>query len=93
MAGIDGIKKKLGPPPTTDKNLFELSDKELSKIRTLPDSLAVSLDALVADHDFLLEGGVFTQDLLDSYIDLKRADVDLVRQHPNPTEFDLYFDL
>jgi glutamine synthetase len=93
MAGIDGVKKKMGPPPTTDKNLFELPDQELVKIRTLPESLADSLNALIADHDFLLEGGVFTQELLDSYIDLKRAEVDLVRQHPNPTEFDLYFDL
>jgi glutamine synthetase len=93
MAGIDGIKKKMGPPPTSDQNLFELSDKELSQIRTLPESLSESLKALIADQDFLLEGGVFTQELLDSYIDLKRADVDLVRQHPNPTEFDLYFDL
>ena len=93
MAGLDGIKKKLGPPPTTDVNLFELPDEELANIRTLPGSLAHSLEALAADHAFLLEGGVFTQELLDSYVELKKAEVDLVRQHPNPTEFDLYFDL
>ncbi len=53
MAGIDGIKKKMGPPPTTDKNLFELPEVEVAKIRTLPESLANSLEASIAEHAFL----------------------------------------
>jgi len=70
-----------------------MSPEELSKIRQLPESLAEALDALKDDHSFLLKGDVFTEDLLNSYIDLKRSEVDQVRQHPNPMEFDLYFDL
>jgi glutamine synthetase len=93
MAGLDGVKKKLGPPPTTEQDLFSLSEAELAEIRTLPGSLAEALDALEADRDFLLDSGVFTQELLDSYVALKRGEIDLVSQHPNPTEFDLYFDL
>jgi len=93
MAGLDGVKRKLGPPPTTDRDLFDMSPEELAKIRQLPESLADAIAALEADHEFLLEGGVFDQGLIDSYIALKRGEIEQVRQHPNPIEFDLYFDL
>jgi glutamine synthetase len=93
MAGLDGVKRKLTPPETTDKDLFDMSPEELSRIRQLPESLADSVAALEKDHDFLLEGGVFTEDLLESYIQLKCAEIEQVRQHPNPVEFDLYYDL
>jgi glutamine synthetase len=93
MAGLDGVKKKMGPPETTEKDLFDMTPDELSRIRQLPESLADSLVALQNDHDFLLEGGVFTEDLLESYSEIKRAEIEQVRQHPNPAEFDLYFDL
>jgi glutamine synthetase len=92
MAGLDGIKRKLGPPQSTDKDLFDLPPEELAKIRQLPESLAESLAALETDHAFLLEGGVFDEGILDSYIGLKRAEIEQVRQHPNPMEFELYFD-
>jgi glutamine synthetase len=93
MAGLDGIEKKLGPPSSTDKDLFEMSPEELKKIKQLPDSLSEALRALGEDHEFLLEGGVFTEDLIQSYTELKRAEIEQVTQHPNPIEFDLYFDL
>ena len=57
------------------------------------ESLADAIDALKEDHAFLLEGGVFDQGMIDSYIELKQSEVDQVRQHPNPMEFDMYFDL
>jgi glutamine synthetase len=93
MAGLDGIEKKMGSPETTEKDLFDMTSEELSHIRQLPESLADSLVALENDNEFLLEGGVFTEDLLKSYIEIKRKEVEQVRQHPNPVEFDLYFDL
>jgi glutamine synthetase len=93
MAGIDGVKKKMGPPMTTTKNLFNMSPAELKKIKQLPATLSDALNALEKDHAFLLEGGVFTKDLIESYIDLKKEEIKLVNEHPNPMEFDLYFDL
>jgi glutamine synthetase len=93
MAGIDGVKKKMGPPMTTTKNLFDMSPAELKKIKQLPATLSDALNALEKDHAFLLEGGVFTKDLIESYIDLKMEEIKLVNEHPNPMEFDLYFDL
>ncbi|UCH25389.1 MAG: type I glutamate--ammonia ligase [Trueperaceae bacterium] len=93
MAGLDGIKKEMGPPPTTDKNLFDLPARQLRRIKQLPESLAEALDALEKDNAFLLEGGVFTKELIESYIELKRDEIEQVWQHPNPMEFDLYFDL
>lgn len=93
MAGLDGVSKKLGPPNTTDKDLFDMSQEELSEIEQLPENLTEALNALQADHAFLLEGGVFTKNLIQSYCELKRGEIEQVTQHPNPMEFDLYFDL
>jgi glutamine synthetase len=95
MAGLDGILNKIEPGPPMDKtNLFDLSADELASVPTVANSLEGSLQALEADHDFLLEGGVFTPDLLDIWIASKyENDHDPVRLRPHPHEFMLYFDV
>jgi glutamine synthetase len=90
LAGIDGIKNKIEPPQPIDKDLYELPPDEHAEV---PGSLAEALDALEADHEFLLRGGVFTEDLIGSWIDWKREnEVDVVRLRPHPAEFSLYYD-
>jgi glutamine synthetase len=81
------------PPEPTAKNLYALSAREARQIKQLPSSLGEALDALEKDHEFLLEGGVFTLDLLESYIEIKREEIDRVQLRPTPMEFELYFDL
>jgi glutamine synthetase len=94
MAGLDGIKKELDPGDPMDKNIYELSPEDAAKVNTVPGSLDASLAALEADHDFLLEGGVFTQDLLDAWIGYKKErEIDPIRLRPHPYEYHLYFDL
>ncbi|HCI79207.1 MAG TPA: type I glutamate--ammonia ligase [Ktedonobacter sp.] len=97
MAGIDGIRNEIEPSDhgfgPVDRNLYEMSAEELSEIRSVPGSLEESLRALEADHSFLTEGGVFTTDLLQNYVDLKRAQSDEVRLRPVPIEFGLYYDV
>jgi glutamine synthetase len=93
MAGLDGIKRKLDPGMPFDKNLESLSPKELAKIPHLPTSLNKALDALEEDHDFLLNGGVFTEDLLENWIKIKRKEVAEIRIRPTPHEFEMYYDL
>jgi glutamine synthetase len=89
MAGIDGIKRGLDAGEPADYDLFE-EDRGVAQV---PGSLGESLDALEADHDFLLEGGVFGEELISSWIDWKRTnEVDVVRLRPHPAEFSLYFD-
>jgi glutamine synthetase len=94
MAGIDGIKNKIEPPEPVDKDLYELPPEELAAVPQVPGSLDQALDALESDHDFLLEGGVFTQDVIDHWIDYKRVrEVDELRLRPHPWEFYLYYDI
>src|SRR5262245_25394999 len=94
MAGIDGICNKIDPGEPMDVDIFELSPEEMAKVKTVPGSLPEALDALEADHDFLLEGGVFTPDLLEMYIGYKRSrEVDAIRLRPHPYEFYLYYEL
>ena len=94
MAGLDGIKNKIEPPAPVDKDLYELPPDELPHVPQVPGSLEEVLDALEADHEFLLAGGVFTQDLIDTWIDYKRTnEVDPVRLRPHPYEFELYYDI
>ncbi len=94
MAGMDGILNGWDPGPALDKtNLFELSPAELANIPTVAQSLEGSLQALEEDHDFLLKGGVFTPDLIETWLEWKyENDVDAVRMRPHPHEFHLYFD-
>jgi glutamine synthetase len=93
MAGIDGIKKKIDPGEGFEGNTYELDSREAKKIPTVPGSLEQAIDALESDHKFLLQGGVFTQDVIDVWIDYKRAEMDGVRLRPHPWEFHLYFDM
>ncbi len=93
MAGLDGIKNKIDPGAPLEVNIYELPPEEAAKVAQVPGSLEESLDALEADHDFLLVGGVFTQDLIDMWLDYKRKnEVDPIRLRPHPYEFHLYFD-
>ncbi|MEE8054483.1 MAG: type I glutamate--ammonia ligase [Gammaproteobacteria bacterium] len=94
MAGLDGIENQMDPGDPVDQNMYELPDKIRRKIKTVPGSLEESLIALEKDHAFLLKGDVFTQDLLDVWVDYKRTnEIDEVRSRPHPWEFYLYFDL
>ncbi|MEI6375289.1 MAG: type I glutamate--ammonia ligase [Actinomycetes bacterium] len=94
MAGLDGIKNKIEPPLPVDKDLYELPPDEARGIPQVPSSLPAVLDALEANHDFLLEGGVFTPDLIETWIDFKRThEVDPIRLRPHPHEFELYYDI
>jgi glutamine synthetase len=93
MAGLDGIQNRIDPGQPTDKDLYELPAEEAKLIKQVPSSLGAVLDALEADHDFLLKGDVFTADFLEAYIDYKRKnELDPVRLRPTPYEFTLYFD-
>ncbi|HMC23100.1 MAG TPA: glutamine synthetase, partial [Thermoanaerobaculia bacterium] len=94
MAGLDGVRNKIDPGEPMDVDLYELEPEEEAKVKQLPGSLDVVLDALEEDHGFLLEGGVFTKDLIDTWIDYKRKnEVDPIRLRPHPWEFALYFDI
>jgi glutamine synthetase len=89
MAGLDGIDKGLDPGEPADFDLFE----EEHDIKTVPGSLDESLAALEADHEFLTKGGVFSEELIRTWIDWKREnEVDAVRLRPHPMEFSLYYD-
>jgi glutamine synthetase len=96
LAGLDGIKRKIDPVALGygpfDKNIYELSDEEKKEIRSVPGSLDEALDALEADHDFLLEGDVFTKAFIDNYVAFKRAEAKAVSIRVHPHEFGLYFD-
>ncbi|HZA39210.1 MAG TPA: type I glutamate--ammonia ligase [Actinomycetota bacterium] len=94
MAGLDGIKNKIEPPDPVDKDLYDLPPEELAEVPQVPGSLEGALDALESDHDFLLEGGVFTEDVISHWIDYKRTrEVDEIRLRPHPWEFYLYYDI
>jgi len=94
LAGLDGIKNKLEPPEPMDKDLYDLPPEEKAHVKQVPGSLEEVLDALEADHQWLLEGGVFTQDVIDTWIEYKRThELDAVRLRPHPHEFALYYDL
>jgi glutamine synthetase len=94
MAGLDGIENKIDPGNPLDKNTYELSPREARRIPTVPGSLDEALRALEADHQFLLKGGVFTQDVIDVWLEYKReAEIDPIRLRPHPWEFQLYFDV
>jgi glutamine synthetase len=94
LAGLDGIKKKLVPPSPIDKDLYDLSPAEKAKVKSTPGSLDEVLAALEKDHAFLLEGGVFTHDLIEGWIAYKsKKEIDSIRLRPHPYEFAMYFDV
>ena len=91
---LDGIKNKMKPGEPLDKNIYELPPEELKKVPNVPGSLAEALDHLEKDHEFLLKGGVFTEDLIEAWLGYKRKkEVDAIRLRPHPHEFALYFDI
>ncbi|MGI8521612.1 MAG: type I glutamate--ammonia ligase [Actinomycetota bacterium] len=94
MAGLDGVRNKTEPVDPVDKDLYELPPEELLEVPQVPGSLEQALDALEDDRDFLLEGGVFTDDVISHWIDYKRVhEVDELRLRPHPWEFYLYYDI
>ncbi|MFC1444262.1 type I glutamate--ammonia ligase [Streptacidiphilus sp. N1-10] len=94
MAGLDGIKNKVEPLEPVDKDLYELAPDEHASVPQVPATLPAVLNALEADHDYLLAGGVFTPDLIETWIDYKRTNEILpVSLRPHPHEFELYFDI
>lgn len=94
MAAIDGIQNKISPGEPLDKDIYDLPPEEAIDISKTPGSLDEALDALAADHDFLLRGDVFTPDVIDTWIDYKRAnEADAIRLRPHPYEFCLYYDI
>ena len=94
MAGLDGIENKINPGEPAEKDLYDLEAKEAAKIRTMPGSLDEALNHLEKDHQFLLKGGVFSEDLIEAWIGYKRTkEVDTMRLRPHPYEFFLYYDV
>jgi len=94
MAGIDGIKNKIEPDEPLDKDIYHLGEDESAKIKSAPSSLSESINELENDHDFLLKGNVFTKDVIQTWIEYKRAkEIDPVRLRPHPWEFHLYYDV
>ena len=93
LAGLDGIQNKIHPGDAMDKDLYDLEPEEAKAIPTVCHSLDMALEALDADRDFLLAGGVFTNDLIDGYIKLKMEEVTRLRMTTHPVEFDMYYSL
>jgi glutamine synthetase len=91
MAGIDGILNKIHPGEPMDKNLYDLPPAELAQIPTVAGSLREAIEALDKDRGFLKMGGVFTDDMIDAYIELKMAEVLRFETTPHPVEFDMYY--
>lgn len=94
MAGLDGVRNRIDPGEPVDRDLYDLEPEEKAHIPQVPDALDKALDSLEADHEFLLHGDVFTNDLIEKYVDYKRTnEVDAVRLRPHPHEFYLYHDI
>lgn len=93
MAGLDGIKNKIHPGDAMDKDLYDLPPEESKAIPTVAHTLTMALDRLEDDHAFLTEGGVFSQDMLEAYVKLKRAQVERLNMTPHPVEFDMYYSI
>ena len=94
MAGLDGIKNKIDPGQPLDKDIFELEPGEAASIPSMPGSLDEALAELSKDHKFLTEGGVFSEDYVELWINYKKKnEADAVRMRPHPYEFHLYYDI
>ncbi|MFO7774837.1 MAG: type I glutamate--ammonia ligase [Candidatus Hydrogenedentota bacterium] len=94
MAGLDGIQNKMDPGEALDKDLYDLPPEEKAKVPQVPASLGEALDALEADHEFLLKGDVFTQDVIETWLEYKRVnEVEATNLRPHPYEFYLYYDI
>jgi len=94
MAGLDGIQNRIDPGPPLDKDIYDLSPEELKDVPSLPGSLDESLTALENDYEFLLKGDVFTQRMIDRWIEYKRErEIQPLRLRPHPLEFAMYYDV
>jgi len=94
MAGLDGIENKIDPGQPLDKDIYDLGPEELAKVPSMPGSLDSALDALAKDYQFLLKGDVFTEEMLNTFIDYKREkEVNAMRLRPHPYEFQMYYDI
>jgi len=93
LAGLDGIENKIMPPAPVDKDIYEMPAEEKKDIAQTPGTLEESLNALEADHEFLLKGNVFTKDLIETYIEIKRDEAKQIALRPHPFEFALYYDI
>lgn len=94
MAGLDGIRNQIDPGPPLDKDIYDLSPEELKDVPSLPGSLEEAIAELERDHEFLLAGDVFTEELLDRWIAYKKErEINVVRMRPSPIEFTLYYDI
>ena len=91
MAGMDGILNKIHPGEAMDKNLYDLPPAELAQVPTVAGSLREALECLLADHDFLLKGDVFSKDQIESYVEIKYAEVARWEMTPSPVEYDMYY--
>lgn len=91
MAGLDGIKNKIHPGESMDKDLYDLPPEEAAQIPQVAKSLDDALEALDADRDFLTAGGVMSNDMIDAYIALKTADVEKLNTSTHPVEFEMYY--
>jgi glutamine synthetase len=91
LAGIDGIQNKIHPGDAADKDLYDLPPEEGKAIPTVSSSLQMSLEALDADRGFLTQGGVFTDDMIDGYIDLKSEEIERLQVTTHPVEFEMYY--
>ena len=91
MAGLDGIKNRIHPGDAMDKNLYDLPPEELKDVPTICSSLTQALDQLDRDRDFLKKGEVFTDDLIDGYLELRRDEVKSYDATPHPIEFAMYY--
>ena len=91
MAGLDGIQNEIDPGDPLDVNLYDLAAKEMEGIETVPAALWESLDALEVDNEFLRRGDVFSDHVLDSFMELKRGEIFDVAMRPHPMEFELYY--
>ena len=91
MAGLDGVVNHIEPPAPVDKDLYELPPEEHDGIKQVPSSLGEALQSLEEDHDFLMQGDVFTSDLIETWLNLKHEEMDMARLAPTPLEYELYF--
>jgi glutamine synthetase len=94
MAGLDGVLNRIDPGSSLDKDIYDLSPEEMRSVPSMPASLDEALTCLAEDHGFLLKGDVFTEDLIETFIDYKRRnEAEAVRLRPHPYEFSLYYDI
>ena len=94
MAGIDGIENRIDPGDPMDKDIYDLPPEERASVPLTPGSLDEALEAMEEDHEFLLKGDVFTEDVIEAWINYKReSEIDAVRLRPHPHEFELYYDI